>query len=148
MSSQKLTTICIVLATFLIDIAFAVQCYQCESQQNSKCGLNFVPDDSMKIECTSAPRYLKPYLEGHSKEATGCMKQTMESKLGGVHTVRSCYYGDLANTEIGCQIDPNNVLMKLETCHVCSGDWCNSSVAMTPALAIIAVVLCLARIIS
>ncbi|XP_059221405.1 uncharacterized protein LOC106096310 [Stomoxys calcitrans] len=137
-----------ILATLLIDVAWAIECYQCESAQNSKCGSRFEPDESMKIECTSAPRYLKPYLESHSKDATGCMKQIMESKLGGIHTVRSCYYGDLANKNIGCQIDPTNVFMTLDSCYVCDKDWCNASSAKTPVAVVILSVLCFVRFMS
>ncbi|XP_005185538.1 uncharacterized protein LOC101887684 [Musca domestica] len=123
-----------IVATSLVGNVFAIQCYQCESGQNSKCGLRFEPEESMKIDCSSSkpPRHIRNALDGQNMEATGCMKQTLESKLGGIYIARSCYFGDLTNQVVGCQIDPNDVLVYLDRCDVCTSDLCNTSSTVTP----------------
>ncbi|XP_073826604.1 UPAR/Ly6 domain-containing protein bero-like [Musca autumnalis] len=150
MPSIKYWFIVAIVATTLLTNVFAIQCYQCQSGENSKCGLRFEPEESMKIDCSSSkpPRHIRNALDGQNVEATGCMKQTMESTLGGIYIARSCYFGDLANKEVGCQLDPNNVLMKLDRCDVCTSDLCNASSTITPITILILCIFGLARLLS
>lgn len=61
------------------NLAMALQCYQCDSMTNAKCGEEFEEDDSMKYDCSrvSPPRFLQTLLH-NQQNATGCMKKTME----------------------------------------------------------------------
>lgn len=63
----------------LLFAASAIHCYQCESSQTPNCAENLEADESMKVDCNRilAPSYTTTLL-GHSSNATGCMKRTMQ----------------------------------------------------------------------
>ncbi|XP_073826605.1 UPAR/Ly6 domain-containing protein bero-like [Musca autumnalis] len=150
MSATKYLLIFAVIVA-LTSSALAVRCYQCTSLQNPKCGEKFESDDSLKTDCNrvNAPFYLLPLLNGRSVNATGCMKQTLESTLGGgKHVIRSCYFGDISHTETGCKTDPTNFGIKQLSCDVCKDNLCNTSPSMTPFAAGLFVFFGLARILS
>uniref|UniRef100_A0A1L8EJ84 Uncharacterized protein n=1 Tax=Haematobia irritans TaxID=7368 RepID=A0A1L8EJ84_HAEIR len=148
-SSKYLLAVALFIA--LANSAFALHCYQCSSLQDPKCGEHFESNDNMKVDCSrvNAPIFLFNLISGRRVNATGCMKQKLESTYGGVsHIQRSCYFGDIGRTETGCQIDPTNIAVKQSSCDVCSGDFCNASSSLTPAVVAIVLFFGMARIFS
>ncbi|XP_005185537.1 uncharacterized protein LOC101887513 [Musca domestica] len=149
MSSIKYLLAIAVVAS-VATTAFAVHCYQCESLSNKKCGEQFEAEESMKVDCSKAavPAYLLSLFTGTNLNSTGCMKQTVDAKMGGIHIVRSCYFGDISHTEKGCKPDVTDLLSTQLSCDVCSGELCNGSGSMMPVLMTIVVFFGLARLFS
>ncbi|KAL9929960.1 UPAR/Ly6 domain-containing protein bero-like [Glossina fuscipes fuscipes] len=132
----------------LAGTTFAIHCYQCESISNTKCGEHFEADDVMKYDCSrvAPPRFLQSIFP--IRNATGCMKKTLEAVNGHPQIIRSCYFGEISNTQTGCQADPSLPFVKQLSCDVCADNLCNSSNAAGPmALAIVAF-FALARLLS
>ncbi|XP_017043667.1 uncharacterized protein LOC108089783 [Drosophila ficusphila] len=145
-SSVKLILAIAVLAT-LACTGYAFKCYQCDSVTNSNCGKEFRADKSLLLDCakTAPPRFLQNFFP--VRNATGCMKQTLD--LPGVpQIVRSCYFGDITNTQTGCQTDPNFNLPKLLSCEVCAKDECNGSSSMAPIAGVIVLFFGVARLLA
>ncbi|XP_061396661.1 uncharacterized protein LOC133332272 [Musca vetustissima] len=149
MSSIKYLLAIAVIAT-LATTAFAVHCYQCDSLTNKKCGEQFEAEESMKVDCgkAAAPAYLLSWITGTNLNATGCMKQTVDAKVGGIHIVRTCYFGDISQTDKGCKLNPTDLLSSQLSCDVCAGELCNGSTSMMPVLMTIVVFFGLARLFS
>ncbi|TMW48544.1 hypothetical protein DOY81_006376 [Sarcophaga bullata] len=149
MSSMKYLLAFAIVAT-LATSAFAVQCYICESVTNPKCGENFEGDASFKVDCSrvAAARYLQTLFTGGNRNATGCMKKTLEAVGGHPQIVRSCFYGNPSHTQEGCMEDPSLPFVKQLSCDVCTGDLCNSSTATGPIALTILAFFALARLFS
>ncbi|XP_061396595.1 uncharacterized protein LOC133332227 [Musca vetustissima] len=142
----KVLLVTTIVATLTSDVS-AIHCYQCASLGNKKCGEPFEAEDNMKYDCNKAaiPIYLQTYLPLGTFNATGCMTQTVEAPLGGgTHIIRSCYFGDTINTDNGCKLDPKSA-DSLDSCYVCTKDWCNGSSPMTQLGASILVLLALTQ---
>ncbi|EDW64218.1 uncharacterized protein Dvir_GJ23697 [Drosophila virilis] len=112
--------------------AYAIKCYQCESLTTPKCGLKFEEDETLLMDCAriGPPRYLQNFFP--LRNATGCMKKTLESVVGHPQIVRSCYFGDVSNIQTGCQSDPSLPFVKQLGCDVCTKDECNGSASLAP----------------
>ncbi|XP_075150620.1 UPAR/Ly6 domain-containing protein CG9338-like [Haematobia irritans] len=148
MCSMKYLLALAIVAT-LANTAFATHCYMCTSLENSKCGDQFEPEENMKVDCSkvSAPASIISYFTNTNLNSTGCMKQTMETKLTGTVITRSCFFGDIAHTETGCKVDSKDLGAQL-SCDVCTGNLCNGSTSMAPVILSIAAFFALARIFS
>jgi len=146
-SATKIVLLLAVVATFA-STAYAVKCYQCESLTNHKCGEEFSSDDTLTFDCSRAnpPRYLQNFFP--IRNATGCMKKTLESVGGHPQIIRSCYFGDVSNTQTGCQSDPSLPFVKQLSCEVCTSDLCNGSSATGPIAFAIILFVAIARIMS
>ncbi|EDW76408.1 uncharacterized protein Dwil_GK15441 [Drosophila willistoni] len=116
----------------LASSAYAIKCYHCDSLTIPKCGLKFDGDDSLILDCSrmGPPRYLQNFFP--PRNASGCMKKTLESAAGPPQIVRSCYFGDVTNIQSGCQPDPAFPFVRQLNCDVCTKDECNGSTSMTP----------------
>ncbi|XP_017481380.1 PREDICTED: uncharacterized protein LOC108370557 [Rhagoletis zephyria] len=127
--------------------AFAVQCYLCDSATEPKCGVKFEASDSMKFDCArvSPPRFLQNFFNVHN--ATGCMKKVLDVP-GHPQIIRACYFGDVSNTQSGCQSDPSLPFVKQLSCDVCTGNLCNGSSATAPIAAAIVLFFAMARMLS
>ena len=126
---------CLLTVAILASVAcstYAIHCYQCESHSNPKCGEHFEAEDSFKFDCArlAPPRYLQTFLS--VRNATGCMKKSIEGVSGHPQIFRTCYFGDISNTQTGCQPDPSLPFVKQLACEVCTGDLCNSSSVAGP----------------
>ncbi|ALC39568.1 maker497 [Drosophila busckii] len=122
-------------------IAFAIKCFQCESLSSPKCGIHFEEESTFLVDCAGIgpPRYLQNFYP--VRNATGCMKKTIESFNGQPQVLRSCYFGDTANIQNACQPDAALPYVKQLGCDVCTKDECNGSSALTPALTVGALLL-------
>ncbi|XP_023165935.1 uncharacterized protein LOC111596106 [Drosophila hydei] len=111
---------------------YAIKCYQCESLTSPKCGEKFEADSNLLLDCAriAPPRFLQtgPFI----RNATGCMKKSIEGLPGHPQIVRSCYFGDVSNTQTGCQADPSLPFVKQLSCDVCTKDECNGSASIAP----------------
>ncbi|XP_034472863.1 uncharacterized protein LOC117780436 [Drosophila innubila] len=112
--------------------AFAIKCYQCESLTKPKCGLKFEADDSMLLDCSQMGPHRNVQNFFIQRNATGCIKKTLESGVGHPQIVRSCYFGDINNIQSGCQADPALPFVKQLGCDVCTKDECNGSASLAP----------------
>ncbi|XP_059221243.1 uncharacterized protein LOC106096325 [Stomoxys calcitrans] len=149
MASMKYLLALAVVAT-LANTAFAVHCYQCTSLTNKKCEDTFEPEESMKIDCNklTPANVLTSFLGVGNHNATGCMKQALETKVSGTYITRSCYFGDISSNN-GCKIDvKENPFTSEVACDVCSGNLCNGSSGMAPVVIAIAAFFGLARVLS
>ncbi|XP_065357409.1 UPAR/Ly6 domain-containing protein bero [Calliphora vicina] len=115
------------LLSSFIFTASAIQCYNCESVSEANCGEDFDIEEHFKIDCdqVAPPRYLSNDLE--YLNATACMKKIYkEYKV--LKYVRSCYFGDVNDTEIGCRMDPSMMDFQDVQCFVCENDnYCNNA---------------------
>ncbi|KAH8419365.1 hypothetical protein KR222_008286 [Zaprionus bogoriensis] len=125
--------------------AYAIKCYQCESLTTPKCGLKFEADSNMLIDCAKIgpPRFLQEIFV--SRNASGCMKRTLESVAGHPQIVRSCFFGDINNIQSGCKSDPSLPFVKQLGCDVCIKDECNGSVSLAPLAGAVLLMLGLAH---
>ncbi|EDW29218.1 GL18529 [Drosophila persimilis] len=130
-SSVKLILALTILAT-LACTGYAIKCYQCESVTNPKCGEKFESDDSLLLDCgkIAPPRFLQSFFP--VRNATGCMKKLIDTVPGHPQVVRSCYFGDISNTQTGCTSDPSLPFAKQLSCDVCTKDECNGSATIAP----------------
>ncbi|XP_030383029.1 uncharacterized protein LOC115630558 [Scaptodrosophila lebanonensis] len=146
-SSVKYLLAVVILASVACT-AFALKCYQCESLTNSKCGEKFEADDSLLLDCAriTPPRFLQNFFP--VRNATGCMKKTIEGLPGKPQIVRSCFFGDVSNTFSGCQSDPSLPFVKQLSCDVCSKDECNSAGSLAPIAGAILLFFGVARVLS
>lgn len=143
-SLQQSVLLFAALAAFVTS-AYAINCYQCESGLDEKCGENFNPEGVHKADCNRVPvpRFLQSLLP--IKNATGCMK-TVNEVSGAKHIIRTCYFGDVKDTSSGCKSDPSLPYVKQIECLVCSdGDLCNGSAATGPIALTIALFAVVAR---
>ncbi|KAI8125345.1 hypothetical protein CVS40_4386 [Lucilia cuprina] len=117
----------ITLLSTSIITASAIQCYNCESVSETNCGEDFNMEEYFKIDCdhVAPPRYLSNDLE--YLNATACMKKIYkEYKV--LKYVRSCYFGDVNDTEIGCRMDPSMMDFQDVQCFVCDNEnFCNKA---------------------
>lgn len=67
---------------------------------------------------------------------------------GQPQIVRTCFFGEIANTQSGCSPDPSVPFVKQLSCDVCAGDMCNGSSTMAPIALTILAFFALARIFS
>ncbi|XP_039952518.1 uncharacterized protein LOC120769539 [Bactrocera tryoni] len=111
--------------------AFAVRCYICDSITNPKCGQKFEASDDMKYDCAriSPPRFLPNFV--NVLNATGCMRKVLDI-TGDPQVIRGCFYGDVSNTQSGCQADPSLPFVKQLACDICTENLCNGSNATAP----------------
>ncbi|XP_005185542.1 uncharacterized protein LOC101888365 isoform X2 [Musca domestica] len=129
--------------------AYAIHCYQCDASENPKCGEYFEPDDNMKVDCSKIPApFYSTYILGRNANATGCVKRMLQKLTGDPYIARSCFYGDFANPNSGCEKDQQSGFTKQVSCFACSGDFCNSSTATGPILMTILGFLVMCRIFS
>uniref|UniRef100_A0A1I8P369 Uncharacterized protein n=1 Tax=Stomoxys calcitrans TaxID=35570 RepID=A0A1I8P369_STOCA len=149
MASMKYLLALAVVAT-LANTAFAVHCYQCTSLTNKKCEDTFEPEESMKIDCNklTPANVLTSFLGVGNHNATGCMKQALETKTSGTHIVRTCYFGDIYNITTGCTLNALDVLSTLVSCDVCTDYLCNGATSIAPLAAGVLVLFLMARIFS
>lgn len=107
--------------------AWAIECYSCESIYHSSCGDDFDMENHFKLDCSHVPppRYLGYDLD--ERNATGCMKRTY--KVGDLLRIeRNCFFGDMNDTDRGCQLDPTVEQADPISCDVCdTEDFCNHS---------------------
>ncbi|EDV54492.2 uncharacterized protein LOC6556103 [Drosophila erecta] len=141
-SSVKMILALTVLATAACT-GYAIRCYECDSVIDSKCGKDFKPDSVLISDCSpiqpSTTSSILKFKRSDPKpviHATGCMKRTLE-KPGNPHIVRSCYFGNISNTKVGCQYNPNNKLSKFMNCAICTEDKCNGSSSLAPIAGVI-----------
>ncbi|XP_017490167.1 PREDICTED: uncharacterized protein LOC108378379 [Rhagoletis zephyria] len=123
---QRLMCIGALLLSLAVN-ALAIQCYSCESVYNTNCGDDFDMEDDFKWDCShvAPPRYLENDLD--IRNATACMKRAY--KVSGMQRIeRSCFFGDVNDTVIGCQLDPTLDEAEAISCHICDNeDFCNHS---------------------
>ncbi|XP_075153317.1 UPAR/Ly6 domain-containing protein bero-like [Haematobia irritans] len=142
-------TLAVFLLAALASSASAIHCYQCDSTQNSKCGEHFEDDQSMRVDCSRIPApFFTNTLLGRSSNATGCMKKTFEKTPGETYVLRTCFYGDVLNPKVGCEMDPQNIFVKQLSCEVCSGNLCNGSSSKAPVAFAILAFIVMARLFS
>ncbi|XP_055919056.1 uncharacterized protein LOC129951072 [Eupeodes corollae] len=129
----------------LASSAYAINCYQCESATDDKCGEQFNPEGVRKVDCSKSPmpRFLQNLLS--ITNATGCMK-TINEAAGNKRIIRSCYFGDVKSTSSGCQSDPSLPFVKQISCDVCTDNLCNGSSVTGPIALTIAVFALVARV--
>ncbi|XP_017082542.2 uncharacterized protein LOC108115548 [Drosophila eugracilis] len=144
--SVKLILTLGILAT-LASTGYAIKCFQCDSLTTPKCGKDIKSDDNLILDCTriAPPRFLQNFFP--VRNATGCMKQTIDIP-GNPQIVRSCYFGDIGNTKVGCQTDPNLTTSKLLGCEVCTKDECNGSSSLAPIAGVILLFFGVARLLA
>ncbi|KAM8716777.1 hypothetical protein ACLKA7_003620 [Drosophila subpalustris] len=128
--------------------AYAIKCYKCDSLSTPKCGLKFESDDSFLVDCSrmGTPSYLQNFFP--VRNATGCVKKTLESVVGQPQIMRSCYFGDINNIQLGCQADPALSFVRQLGCDVCTKDECNGSASLAPLAGAILLFLGLARLLA
>ncbi|XP_016974441.1 uncharacterized protein LOC108041135 [Drosophila rhopaloa] len=145
-SSEKVILALTVLAT-LACTGYAIKCYQCDSITNPQCGKEFKSKESLVLDCTktAAPRFLLNFFP--VRNATGCMKQTIATP-GTPQIIRSCFFGDVKNTDNGCQLDPVLFINKLQSCEVCTKDECNGSSSLAPIAGVILLFFGVARLLA
>ncbi|EDV54498.1 uncharacterized protein LOC6548741 [Drosophila erecta] len=145
-SSVKMILALTVLATAACT-GYAIKCYQCDSLTYSACGKDFQPDSKLVLDCTkmAPPRFLQSFFP--VRNATGCMKQTIDIP-GNPQIVRSCYFGNIADTKLGCQTDPSLPINRLLSCDVCTEDECNGSSSLAPIAGVILLFFGLARLLA
>ncbi|EDW89988.1 uncharacterized protein LOC6529271 [Drosophila yakuba] len=145
-SSAKLILALTVLATVACT-GYAIKCYQCDSLSKSECGKDIKSDSSLVLDCTkmAPPRFLQSFFP--VRNATGCMKQTIDIP-GNPQIVRSCYFGNIDDTKVGCQTDPSLTINKLLSCEVCTKDECNGSSSLAPIAGVILLFFGLARLLA
>ncbi|XP_068151279.1 UPAR/Ly6 domain-containing protein bero-like [Drosophila tropicalis] len=143
----KLTLALSILASFACT-GYAIKCFVCDSMYNPNCGEKFKADDSLLFDCAriAPPRFLQIF---HSaSKASGCMKKVIEVVTGNPTIARSCYFGDIVHTYIGCQGDPSLPFSKELSCDVCTKDECNGSSSLAPIAVTILLFFGLARILA
>ncbi|KAM8716778.1 hypothetical protein ACLKA7_003621 [Drosophila subpalustris] len=131
MVSSVRNLLVLTILAVLASTGYAIHCYMCESLTNPKCGQKFEADSSFLLDCSriAPPRHLN-FLIG--RNATGCMKKTLEGVPGHPQFVRSCFFGDIRNAHDGCTPDPATPFVKQLSCEVCDKNECNSSGSLTP----------------
>ncbi|EDV54494.1 uncharacterized protein Dere_GG21267 [Drosophila erecta] len=140
-SSVKMILALTVLATAACT-GYAIKCYECESEIDSKCGKDFKPDSSFITDCSqiepSTTFSILSIVGPDSKPvASGCMKRTVEIPDIPHIIKRSCYFGNISDTMDGCQWDPNDKLSKFMNCAICTEDKCNGSSSLAPIAGVI-----------
>ncbi|TDG44837.1 hypothetical protein AWZ03_008734 [Drosophila navojoa] len=132
----------------LASTGYAIKCYQCESVTSPKCGEKFEADANLLLDCSriAPPRFLQ--IGPFSRNATGCMKKSIEGVPGHPQIVRSCYFGDISNTQTGCQADPSLPFVKQLSCDVCTKDECNGSSSIAPIAGAILLFFSVARLLA
>ncbi|XP_061396633.1 uncharacterized protein LOC133332261 [Musca vetustissima] len=119
--------ICSILLASLFQAASAIECYQCESVYEEGCGYIFDSEEHFKVNCDykAPPRYIRKLVE--NVNATACMKRIYKEH-SVVKYIRSCYYGDVNDTSIGCRMDPSMADVQDVRCYVCDDDdYCNAA---------------------
>ncbi|XP_059221404.1 uncharacterized protein LOC131996013 [Stomoxys calcitrans] len=146
---QKLLLFVVIWA-ILANSAFAFYCYHCNSKHDEHCGYRFYHTKQMDTHCShvSPPATLGSLFFGSSAQATGCMKQIIQSKTSGTHIVRTCYFGDIYNITTGCTLNALDVLSTLVSCDVCTDYLCNGATSIAPLAAGVLVLFLMARIFS
>ncbi|XP_034472864.1 uncharacterized protein LOC117780437 [Drosophila innubila] len=126
---------------------YAIHCYQCESLSNPKCGEKFEADSSFLLDCSrvAPPRFI---LNIVGRNATGCMKKTIDGIPGHPQILRSCFFGDVRNTQSGCENDPTMPNIKQLSCDVCNKDGCNGSASLAPIAGAIVLFFGVARLLA
>uniref|UniRef100_A0A0K8VB58 Uncharacterized protein n=1 Tax=Bactrocera latifrons TaxID=174628 RepID=A0A0K8VB58_BACLA len=123
---QRLFCLVILLLSLVVN-AWAIQCYSCESVYHSNCGDDFDEENHFKLDCSHVPppRFLGD--DSDLRNATGCMKRSF--KVGDLLRIeRSCFFGDMDDTDSGCQLDPATEQAEPVSCNVCdTEDFCNHS---------------------
>ncbi|XP_073826601.1 UPAR/Ly6 domain-containing protein bero [Musca autumnalis] len=126
MSEFQLIFVLILLSSILFT-ASAIECYQCESVYEEGCGYTFDSEEHFKVNCDykAPPRYVQKSVE--NANATACMKRVYKEHSVTKY-IRSCYYGDTNNTEVGCRMDPTMAEVHDVRCYVCDDeDYCNKA---------------------
>ncbi|KAH8328010.1 hypothetical protein KR067_003021 [Drosophila pandora] len=146
-SSVKLFLGLTILAT-LACTGYAIKCYQCDSITTPACGEKFEADEKLLFDCSriAPPRFLQSFFP--VRNATGCMRKVIETGIGKNQVVRSCYFGDISNTQLGCQADPSLPFAKQLSCEACPKDECNGSASMAPIAGAILLFFGVARILA
>ncbi|KAH8271856.1 hypothetical protein KR044_008378 [Drosophila immigrans] len=147
MVSSVRNLLALTILSVLACTGYAIQCYQCDSAGSPKCGLKFEADKSNLFDCNriAPPRFLSNFFA--VRNATGCMKKTLEGLPGQQYIVRSCYYGDVNNKQ-GCQADTSLPLVKEVSCDVCTKDECNGSASLAPIAGAIVLFFGVARLLA
>lgn len=94
---------------------------------DTNCGEDFEVEEHFKIDCDQvAPaRYMANDLE--SLNATACMKKIYKENKTFKY-VRTCYFGEVNETEIGCRMDPSAMDLTDVQCFVCNdANFCNTA---------------------
>ncbi|KAH8248699.1 hypothetical protein KR032_002319 [Drosophila birchii] len=146
-SSVKLFLGLTVLAT-LACTGYAIKCYQCDSLTNPKCGEKFEKESSFLLDCSkiAPPRFLQNFFP--VRNATGCLKKVLDTVPKHPQIIRSCFFGDVSNTQVGCQDDPSLSIAKQLGCDVCTKDECNGSASLAPVAGAILLFFGVARLLA
>ncbi|XP_037960293.1 uncharacterized protein LOC119689526 [Teleopsis dalmanni] len=143
--SLKMPTVLLIFLLMIISLiqtVIGINCYSCESVYESEsCGENFEPENYFKMDCSrvSPPRYME--LELESRNSTACMKRVYKEH-GVQKTVRSCFFGDVNDTAMGCRLDPMLTSVEEISCHVCDNEnYCNRAKELHQHPAILAATL-------
>nr|XP_016930252.1 uncharacterized protein LOC108009985 [Drosophila suzukii] len=111
----------------LLDTAYAIKCFACESVYDASCAEDFEVENYFKFDCAfmAPPRFLESDLL--TVNATACLKRIF--KENGVRKiVRGCYFGDVNATDVGCKMDPTLTAVQNSSCYVCDNEnYCNGA---------------------
>ncbi|XP_075153316.1 UPAR/Ly6 domain-containing protein bero [Haematobia irritans] len=116
-----------VLISSLFISASAIECYSCESAYEQGCGYIFDSEEYFKVNCDrkAPPRYIQQSTE--NLNATACMKRVYKEHSVTKY-IRSCYFGDVNDTDTGCRMDPSMIDIHDVQCYVCDEeDYCNAA---------------------
>ncbi|KAH8419368.1 hypothetical protein KR222_008294, partial [Zaprionus bogoriensis] len=115
----------------VIVTARAVSCYECDSVNDSKCGVDFEPDDIAKTDCDSMelPENLRAiYLQ---RPETACLTKFYRGSLPdeALFVRRSCAFFDFLDCDE--TPDPVKPYLSFMGCSFCHTDLCNASPGMS-----------------
>ncbi|XP_037961045.1 uncharacterized protein LOC119690125 [Teleopsis dalmanni] len=124
-------------------VVSAIKCYNCDSLHDPRCNQYFSPEGVEQVDCDELemPKYLEKY--ERRLPATGCMTKIHEGVEGYRFFIRrTCYYGDIDNTEEACEAeDPYVFFRDTLSCDVCNDDLCNTNTATKTSAGAMAVII-------
>ncbi|XP_005179583.1 uncharacterized protein LOC101896982 [Musca domestica] len=117
--------ILIVLSVFalcLVNSANAIKCYKCKSITDPGCASDMIDENSRiaVVDCDTVP---KPNSMDQYMPVTKC-NRVVTSDKAGVIISRDCHFQSIGSDPNVCTVSHSR---KIDSCHTCSGDLCNSN---------------------
>ncbi|XP_013119461.1 uncharacterized protein LOC106096321 [Stomoxys calcitrans] len=115
----------VLISSLFISVS-AIKCYNCESSHATECGYVFDSEEGFEVNCDRRPppRYMLNSTD--NLNATACIKKVYKEHSVTKY-IRSCYYGDVNDTDTGCLMDPSLMDVQDVECFVCADDFCNTA---------------------